>query len=196
MHRTTASNLLSAHAPLKSSTASGAASPPPLHTIACISARTTSYHVAVLHSVHKNGLESQKTTARVPLCSHGLSRLAHLARSLPLLLLASARAALEVHLGHTEEVSCAHGDALGRPHRSRVHPHGMPSEGGNKAKSTEMMDQKAEEEAVGRGGAPELRISTVFGWMPKERSIALCAGSRAWPTCSTGHSHRFFCAPT
>ena len=51
----------------KSSTASGAASPPPLHTIVCISARTTSYHVAVLHSVHKNGLESQKTTARVPI---------------------------------------------------------------------------------------------------------------------------------
>ena len=132
----------------------------------------------------KNGLESQKTTARVPLCSHGLSRLAHLARSLPLLLLASARAALEVHLGHTEEVSCAHGGALGRPHRSRVHPHGMPSEGGNKAKSSEMMDQKAEEAAVGRGSAPELRISTVLGWMPKELSIALRVGSRAWPNAA------------
>ena len=184
MHRTTASNLLSAHAPLKSSTASGAASPPPLHTIACISARTTSYHVAVLHSVHKNGLESQKTTARVPLCSHGLSRLAHLARSLPLLLLASARAALKVHLGHTEEVSCAHGGALGRPHRSWVHPHGLTSEGVNKAKSSETMDQKAEEAAVGRGSAPELRISTVLDWMPKERGAAPRVSSRAWPTCT------------
>ena len=37
---------------------------------------------------------------------------------------------------------------------------------------------------MGRGSAPELRISTVLDWMPKERGAAPRVGSRAWPTCT------------
>jgi hypothetical protein len=60
----------------------------------------------------------------------------------------------------------------------------MTSDGENKAKSSEMMDQKAEEAAVGKGSAPELSTSTVLDWMPKERGAAPRVGSRAWPTCT------------